>query len=555
MMGGIKLFPNPLVVQENSRNILVFEYLDPNEKCSETLIQIADLLKAPEEVTTFELTPYSLWTAAAKGIKADFVTEFIMDNSQNIISDNFINKIRSDIRNFGALEFVADEDMLILNGKNEEIINQIKQIEAISSRIISEPNNKTLVFHLRYKTEIKKILFEYDLFIKDSTCYSVEHFDFNLLPLDSIGNRISLKDFQQNAVNAYLNFNLLAGGGGTIVMPPSSGKTIVALKIMQELKTTTLIITENTSSLERWLDELHIKTDVANKNVGVFEDHRSEIKPITLTTYQNASKNCNSLGNFGFIIYDDAHKIPTENNEKTTSIEANKKLALAATLARSDNNGKLVLSLVGPKWYEILPRTLIEKDYQVPVNCYEIRVPLQDRDRNKYISRRINNQEKRKLAANNPLKLKALEEILKRNNLGRILVLSYYIDQSTEIGQHFDLPVFNSKSNQNENFIEEFNNEDLNIFVATSQIIEKKKLEKVDVLISTSYQQGSIREEYLRVGKVLPKENGKQEGMLISLITSNTLEEWDYSIRRRSLINQGFRFKILSLDDLKKGGV
>ena len=127
MMGGIRLFPNPLVVQEHSRNILVFEYLDPNEKCSETLIKIADLLKAPEEVTTFELTPYSLWTAAAKGIKADFVTEFIKDNSQNIISDNFINKIRSDIRNFGALEFVAEEDMLILNGKNEEIINKIKQ--------------------------------------------------------------------------------------------------------------------------------------------------------------------------------------------------------------------------------------------------------------------------------------------------------------------------------------------------------------------------------------------------------------------------------------------
>jgi len=75
---------------------------------------------------------------------------------------------------------------------------------------------------------------------------------------------------------------------------------------------------------------------------------------------------------------------------------------------------------------------------------------------------------------------RVLHSILKQNNLGRILVLSYYIDQSTEIGHHFDLPVFNSKLNRNENFIEEFNNGNLNVFVATSQIVEKKKVEKED---------------------------------------------------------------------------
>jgi DNA excision repair protein ERCC-3 len=540
----------PIVVQEQTKNLLVFDYLDTNGNCSEKLIQFADLIKSPEEVSTFEISSYSLWTAAAKGVVANDVIDYITYNSQNNISDKFLTKIREDIMAFGSLEFVSDGETLTLIGTNKEIIDRIKQIDSIYSRISTEPTDTTITFHIRYKTEIKKILFDYDLFIKDSTVQVGDFFDFNLLPIDITGNPIILTDFQQDAIDAYLKYCPLAGGGGTIVMPPSSGKTIAAFKIMETLKIKTLIIAENTSSVERWLDEFHTKTDVSDENIAVFVDSHSIIKPITIGTYSNLSQNLHCLGNFGLIIYDDAHKIPTENNVITTSIESNYKLALAATLARSDNNGKLVLSLVGPKWYEILPRTLIEKGYQVPVKCYEIRVPLPPNEQVKYASKFNTNHERRKIAALNSLKLNALENLVKQFDLNRILILSYRIEQSDIIGQKFDIPVINSQTHQNEKIIEQFNNDVFKILISTSQIIEKKKIQRLDILISTSYQQGSIREEYLRLGKVLSKESGKDEGILISLISKNTIEEKDYSTRRRSLINQGFRFNVLSFENI-----
>nr|WP_315363618.1 DEAD/DEAH box helicase family protein [Cytobacillus firmus] len=548
------MYKKPLIIHEPSGFLYLLEWLDEEEMLKEKLITFSNLLKTPEEVSTFELTPYSLWTAAAKGFTEDEIISFLQENTQNEITESFQLKIKKNIREFGLLEFHSDGEFVVLKGRNNEIISFIKGIQDIDIRIIDE-DERSMTFQYWEKPEIKKILFTYDLFVKDVTKNVSKVFDLNILSKDSYGNKIELYEYQQEAVDSFMKYNHYAGGGGTIIMPPNSGKTLVALSIIESLKTTTLIVTENDSSIERWIEEIDEKTDYPHDKVGLISETTIDQKPITIGTYESVVKNLNSINEFGIVIYDDAHKLPADSYEQSTNVKSHYKLALTSTLARADNNGNRIFALVGPKWYEILPKSLINLGFQVPVNCIEIKIPLTELEAEKY-KRARDNSERRGIAANNELKKRALEYILQKRPADRTLIVSYRIPLAEFYGSYLNLPVITSNTSSNEihRLNESWNEKRIKNLITASLIIEKKQLKEIDTMISISYQKGSRREEYLRIGKLLPAENEKQTANLFSLVTNNSIEEKDYFIRKRSLINYGFTFRIVTLEQLLEGG-
>ncbi|USK30824.1 helicase-associated domain-containing protein [Bacillus sp. CMF21] len=541
------MYKYPIITHEKSRLLYVCEWQDPKGKIKDQMIKFADLIKTPEEVSTFLMSPYSLWTAAAKGISAEEIIEFLEKKSQNKLSEGFINTVKKNIREFGSLSFVTEDGYLVLKAKNHYIISEIKRINTIESKIVAEPNETSLIFNHRDRLEIKKILFNQSLFIKDSTNYRGNTLNFRLLKKDSYGEPIVLQDFQSQAAESFLEYNRHAGGGGTIIMPPSSGKTLVALKIMESLETTTLIITENESSLKRWMSEISDKTDYPKDLVGSICSSHIDMKPITVSTYRDVYNNLNHLKEFGLIIYDDAHKLPTENNEKTVLIQSTYKLALASTLARSDGQGMNVIGLIGPKWYEILPNKLVESGFHVPVNCVEIKIPLPQLELEEYERASNNPEHQRNIAANNSLKRVVTDYFLKTRPTNQTLIISFFVEIAKKYGDWFDLEVITGEDSlENEEIdalLVAFNNKRITKMIASSLKVERKQFNELDTIIALTYQKGSEREEYLRVGKLMP-QHSKTESYLISLVTRNSIEERDYFRRKRKLSNYGFRYKI-----------
>ncbi|MGR6000355.1 DEAD/DEAH box helicase [Bacillus cereus] len=187
-------------------------------------------------------------------------------------------------------------------------------------------------------------------------------------------------------------------------MPPGAGKTIVALKIMEYFQTMTLILVENQESAERWKQELLDKTDLTEHYIGIYELKNKKKYPVTIGTYADIVKNMDVFNGYGFVIYDDAHKLPAKTYERTIEIQTRYRLALASTLARADEQGAKVFALVGPKWYEILHQELIRKGYSVPITCIEMRIPLSTEMKQQYNSYGNNTNKKRELAAFNTKK-------------------------------------------------------------------------------------------------------------------------------------------------------
>ncbi|GAB6259326.1 helicase-associated domain-containing protein [Peribacillus sp. N1] len=541
------MYSKPIVVHSSTRNVYVMEALDEKGEVSQQLNEFADFIQAPEQVHTFNLSPYALWTAKAKHIQADHIIDFLEKHSQNSIPESLKMDIKKNMDHFGALEFSIKEDHLMLTARTKELIETIKEIQSIKTKIIDNPDPTNLVFKARYRTEIKKILFKNNLFVKDI--------------IYKFGDPLELKctfgpfyDYQLQAVNEYLTFNHQAGGGGTIIMPPNSGKMFIGLKLIEELKTSTLIITKDKYKVEKWYKEIIESTDLSEQNITIFERSGTDLKPITIGTYETLSRHIDELEGFGFIIYDEAHNLPTPTHELTADIRATNKLALAATLARSDENGILVYALVGPRWYEISYPSLVNRNYQVPVNCIEVKVPLPQDEWFDYLAR--NPKNKVNADSTNSRKYKTASIILKKEVTNRVLLVSYFNEVTQTCSEHFQIAKLSSHLNEDQRqvFIRKFNNKEIDKLLASWSLIENMNLQSIDVMIALSYQQGSEREEYLRLGKLIQAEEGKRRATLYSLVSQNTDEEKYYVERRKSLINLGFRYRILTFDELMERG-
>ncbi len=66
----------PLVVQRD-RSVLLDLHAKGAEACRRGLARFADLLKSPDHLHTYRITPLSLWNAAGVGLDAAAILDFL----------------------------------------------------------------------------------------------------------------------------------------------------------------------------------------------------------------------------------------------------------------------------------------------------------------------------------------------------------------------------------------------------------------------------------------------------------------------------------------------
>lgn len=542
------MYNKPLVLQNNG-DIFLLEWLDPDGYLTQELSHFCDLVKAPEQVHTFHLSAHSLWSAAAKGWKAEDVLHTLNKNADNEMAPELISYIKSTIRSFGTLHIKRENNKLVLIAANKEVVDRILSHTELQV-LITKQNELSLHFEINMRNQIKKLLFDLNLFAIDSTNEIGEPLDININYA-----AFHLREYQREAAEAYLAYKDIVGGG-VVMMPPNSGKTVVSLEIITKIKESTLIFVENQASANRWKTELINRTDIADDCIEIYNNGILSPKPITIIDYNKFSNNdalISSLQSvdWGFIIYDDAHRLPAPTFIPAVEIESHYKLALASTIERADQNGNVVFAVIGPKWYEVRPKILEKMGYQVPVTCIEVKVPLGQTDQNDYELTKDPHAQ-RKIAAYNSAKNEAVDKLISKTFDCNVIIVSYRRNLADNLGRKYKIPVI-ATTIDTENLVEKFNLRKLTKMVVTS-VIERLALKHTDILVATSYKEGSAREEYFRVGKLMEADGQKKRGYLFSLVSKDTIEERDYVRRRRALINYGYRYQIHTLKTLDQIG-
>lgn len=547
----------PIIVQGDGTILLDVSAKD-FEYIRTFMLVFAELVKSPEYIYTYRITSVSIWNAASLNYKADSIISFLKKYSSHDIPKLIIKQIEDSIKKYGILKIIKEDDRYFLVSTEASIISEIKNYKHTQLFIKDVVDSNKIEIDLLHRGHIKLALIHLGYPVEDLAGYK-DGVPFNFKTRKITRNEskcFALRDYQKNAVDVFYANGATYGGAGVITLPCGSGKTIVAIGVMEKIKSQTLIITTGTTSCRQWKNELLDKTDIKPEDIGEYNGSTKDIRPITIATYKILTYRKDKKSpfihfdiffqkNWGLIIYDEVHLLPAPIVKLTSEIQSMRRLGLTATLVREDGLEKDVFCLVGPKKFDIPWRDLEEKQFIAEAFCYDIRVNLDDTHRSDYVM--ASDRLKFRIASENIAKYDIVLKLLKKLKDKNILIIGQYLDQLDEIQKLTGLILINGKTPQNERDIiySKFKKGEIKALIVSKIANFAVDLPDANALIQISGTFGSRQEEAQRLGRVLRPKEGDNKSYFFSVITSDTKEE-DFAHKRQLfLTEQGYNYEIL----------
>lgn len=574
---------NPLIVQSD-RTLLLDVHAPLAEECRAALIPFAELVRSPEHLHTYQISSLSLWNAESSGFTGEQAVEVLKKFSRYEIPQSVVVWIEETSGRFGKLRLVQGPSVENSDGIKEEYLYLVsnspyvfKQIEANAftrkflvpcecaeefSAGLSE-KEKTFCFKLLLTDRgiIKQNLLKIGWPVKDDVPLQDGFpLEINLRKTTFSGRSFEVREYQKAAANALVGNKGPGTGFGTIVLPCGAGKTIVGMEIMSLLKTNTLIVTTNITAVHQWIDELIDKTDLDASQIAEYTGENKTIKPVTVATYQILTWRPDKNGpyphfslfrqnNWGLVIYDEVHMIPAPVFRVAAELQAVRRVGLTATLVREDGCEGNVFSLVGPKRYDVPWKELEKAKWIAKAECIEVRLGLPE---NKEIEYAVAaNREKHRIASENPLKNKIVQELVEKFKDDKILIIGQFLTHLEIIAKLLNVPIITGKTKNSERDIiyDEFRSGKIRVLVVSKVANFAIDLPDASVAIQVSGTFGSRQEEAQRLGRILrPKERTSR---FFTLITRGTVEEDFGSNRQKFLAEQGYSYRIVRYENEK----
>ena len=576
-------FENPLIVQTD-RTLLLDVHAPLAEECRDALIPFAELIKSPEHLHTYQVTPLSLWNAASAGFSSDMAIETLKKYSRYDVPQSVEVWVKDTAERFGKLRLVPGPVIEVENGVKEEYLYLVSSSPFVFKEIESNAFSKKFLVPCEYempsdsKTDLseneKKFCFKLNLTdrgiikqnlikigwpVKDDVpLVDGAPLEINLREETLSGKNFVVREYQQNAAASLVGDKGPGTGFGTIVLPCGAGKTIVGMQLMSILKTNTLIVTTNISAVHQWIDELMDKTNLTRDQIAEYTGESKSIKPVTVATYQILTWRPEKDGpyphfslfrsnNWGLIIYDEVHMLPAPVFRVAAELQAVRRVGLTATLIREDGCEGHVFSLVGPKRFDVPWKELEKSRWIATAQCIEVRIPLEQGKEIEYAV--AGNREKHRIASENNLKLGIVKELVEKCTEDKILVIGQYLKQLNEIAAILKVPIVTGKTpnSERDRIFADFRNGSIKVLVVSKVANFAIDLPDASMAIQVSGTFGSRQEEAQRLGRILrPKERTSR---FFTLITKDTVEEEFGNNRQKFLAEQGYSYRIIRYEN------
>lgn len=550
---------NPLIVQ--SDRTLLLEVAHPSfEQVRDELAGFAELVKSPEHIHTYRVTPLSLWNASASGVSCEDILSTLNRWSKYPVPQNLIQEIQDHGTRYGKLRLVRKGDRLALEMDDRGLYWELENQRSLQGLLAeSYPDQKGIYLHDGMRGEAKLQLVRLGHPVQDMAGYK----DGDPLPfqlreqLVSSRRPFGLRQYQQAAVDVFHAGGGPEGGAGVLVLPCGAGKTVIGIGCMARLQTHTLVLTTNVTAVKQWKQELLDKTTLTEDQIGLYTGDTKEIRPVTIATYQILTYRRTKGGpfehfklfaaaNWGLVIHDEVHMLPAPIFRAVAELQAKRRLGLTATLVREDGKEEDVFSLIGPKRVDV-PWKVLEKDgFIATAHCLEIRVPLPTDERMDYA---VADQRARfRIASENSLKLTVVDELLAGHPEDSILIIGQYLEQLRILGKRIKVPVLTGQTpeREREELFRKFREGELRILIVSKVANFAIDLPDASVAIQVSGTFGSRQEEAQRLGRVLRPKGIRNVSYFYSLISRDTSEQEFARNRQLFLTEQGYRYLIES---------
>jgi DNA excision repair protein ERCC-3 len=552
----------PLIIQSDG-SLLLEVISGAYEEARDAILPFAELIKSPEYVHTYRITPLSLWNAASIGIQHDRVIDDLKKYARYDIPATVLHRVKEAFERWDAVRLFRHSDSsLRVEVRSDDLLAQLTVKGEIKQHILDMAHPRGFIISSEIRGRFKHMLIKMGYPVHDLVGYDPgDGLAVSLRQHTLSDQNFTLRPYQVEAAESYWAGGSPEGGQGIVVLPCGSGKTMVGMEVMARARTHTLILCTNVSAVHQWITELLDKTTIIKEDIGEYTGGKKEIKPVTVTTYQMLTFRKSKDGpfehmslmkarNWGLLIYDEVHVMPAPVFRATTELQAKRRLGLTATLIREDGLESDTFSLVGPKCYDVPWKELEQKGFIAEAVCCEVRVPLSPEMGLEYVH--ATERAQFRIASENTNKDAVLKDLIRKHIDEPILVIGQYLTQLRKISSALKAPLITgtTTNGRRDMLYDSFRKGEIPVLVVSKVANFAIDLPDASVAIQVSGTFGSRQEEAQRLGRILrPK---KRVSSFYTLVTRETSEEFFAHKRQVFLAEQGYRYRIeeWSLDDI-----
>lgn len=560
---------NPLIVQSDRSIILEADHPRFGE-VRDRLMLFAELEKSPEHIHIYRITALSLWNAGASGADAGEILEFLEEVSKYPVPVNIAKEITDAVGSYGRLELIGDgRGGIVLTADEDELLERLGELSHIEEFLLPDAlSEKGLPVRPECRGQLKLVLAKLGYPARDLAGYREgKNLAVELNDALPDGEPFGLRSYQRDAVAAFYAGGSEHGGSGVVVLPCGAGKTIVGMGALAAVGKETLVLTTNVTALRQWRRELLEKTTLTEDQVGEYSGEIKQIRQVTLSTYQMLTYRKSKTDDFehfklffenpwGLIIYDEVHLLPAPVFRFTAEIQATRRLGLTATLIREDGKEKEVFSLIGPRKYDVPWRSLEGGGWIADAECVEVRVELDPELKEDY--QLAGRRGKFRIASENPAKMEAIKNLVRRHANDHILILGQYLDQLQLVADELGAPLITGKTPQQtrDELYGGFRSGEIRTLVVSKVGNFAVDLPDANVAIQISGTFGSRQEEAQRLGRILRPKQDSGCAVFYSLVTRGSgiaasSREQEFAEKRQLfLTEQGYPYRIMEAEEL-----
>ena len=219
----------PMIVQ-GDKTVLLEVDNKRYEEARDALSRFAELVKSPEHIHTYRITPLSLWNAAAAGVGADYVIKTLQDYGKYELPANVRVDVQDYVSRYGRIKLYKSDGNLLLGSDDAILITEITHNKRLQPFVLSQIDAHTLLVNPADRGRVKQALVNFGYPAEDLAGY-VEGtpLPIGLLAVTRSGSDFNLRHYQVEAVDVFHAGGAARGGSGVIVLPCGAGKTMVSV--------------------------------------------------------------------------------------------------------------------------------------------------------------------------------------------------------------------------------------------------------------------------------------------------------------------------------------
>jgi len=309
-----------------------------------------------------------------------------------------------------------------------------------------------------------------------------------------------LRDYQVRALKQGLERN------GIINLPTGAGKTVVGLKLIQELRQKSIVLVHKTDLLYQWVDEIEDILGIPEEEIGIIGDGNWEEGNITVAMLQTLSeRGIDDLDNYDLMMVDETHHLPADCFfEVASQLDTYYKYGLSATAYRNDNADMKLWAGLGDITAQVTAEELIDEGFLAEPEFETLEWDCDYYPSGDYQGQR---QEMRESEDRNRAIIERAKEL--RENGHKVLIDVYRISHGKLLADELDTEFVygNTPSETREKVVRKFEESDNGKVIISTLLDEGVDIPELNAIILTDVGKSSIK-TIQTIGRALRPQNG-----------------------------------------------